>query len=85
VIQGVRPDDFDNVLAGITYGWLHHNAALLLNTRVGPGTLLLTTFQFEAYGDDAYATRLLDSLLRFAMECRPSMELTVAEKVSHSS
>jgi hypothetical protein len=84
VIQGVRPDDFDNVLAGITYGWLHHNAALLLKTRVGQGTLLLTTFQFEAYGEDAYATRLLDSLLRFAMECRPSMELTVAENVSHS-
>jgi len=33
--------------------------------RVGNGAVLLTTFRFDDYGKDPYATHLLDSLIRY--------------------
>jgi hypothetical protein len=54
------------VLSGIFYGWLNNNAALAAQMRVGQGKLLLTTFRFDEYGKDPYATHLLDSLIRYA-------------------
>lgn len=66
VIQGIKGTNYDDVLAGIFYGWLNNNAALAVQMRVGHGRLLLTTFRFEDYGKDPYATHLLDSLIRYA-------------------
>jgi hypothetical protein len=83
VIQGLAPEEFSDVLSGITFGWLSKNAALSLQTRVGSGKLLLTTYKFDDYGVDAYATRLLDSMIDYvkSSECDPNLELAVPENV----
>jgi hypothetical protein len=65
VIQGVPAAHYDDVLAGIFYGWLNDNAALGVQLRAGDGKLFATTFRFDAYGADAYSTRLLDAMIRY--------------------
>jgi hypothetical protein len=65
VIQNVPSTQFDDVLSGITYGWLNENSALALRTNVGPGRLLVTTYRFADYGSDPYATCLLNSFLSY--------------------
>jgi hypothetical protein len=65
VIQGIKGANYDDVLAGIFYGWLNNNAALAAQMRIGNGALIVTTFRFDEYGKDAYATHLLDSLIRY--------------------
>jgi hypothetical protein len=65
VIQGIDGTNYDDVLAGIFYGWLNNNAALAAQMRFGKGALLLTTFRFDEYGKDPYATHLFDSLVRY--------------------
>ncbi|HEX3560633.1 MAG TPA: hypothetical protein VHU19_15620 [Pyrinomonadaceae bacterium] len=66
VIEGVKGEDYEDVLSGITYGWLNSNEALAVQARAGAGRLLLTTFRFDDYGQDPYATRLLDSFIAYA-------------------
>jgi len=66
VIQNVRADDYADVMSGIFYGWLNNNAALAMQMRVGEGKAFITTFRFDAYGSDPYATRLLDAMIRYA-------------------
>ncbi len=65
VIQGIDGADYDDVLAGILYGWLHNNAALAAQMRVGQGKLLLTTLRFDQYGKDPYVTHSLDALIEY--------------------
>lgn len=65
VIQGVPAADYDDVLSGIFYGWLNDNAALAVQMRAGNGKLFVTTFRFDAYGSDPYATHLLDAMIRY--------------------
>lgn len=65
VIQGIKGANYDDVLSGVFYGWLNNNAALAAQMRIGNGALLLTTFRFDEYGKDPYATHLLDSLIRY--------------------
>jgi Glycosyl hydrolases family 2, sugar binding domain/Glycosyl hydrolases family 2 len=66
VIEGVKGENYDDVLSGITYGWLNSNEALAVQARVGNGRVLATTFRFDEYGQDPYATHLLDSLIAYA-------------------
>ena len=66
VIQGLRAEDYGDVLSGITYGWLRNNAALAVQMRAGNGRIFATTFRFDRYGQDPYATRLLDSIISYA-------------------
>ena len=66
VIRGVKGADYDDVLSGITYGWLNSNEALAVQARAGLGLVLLTTFRFDDYGRDPYATHLLDALISYA-------------------
>jgi hypothetical protein len=79
VVQGVRGADYDDVLAGVFYGWLNNNAALAVQARVGNGRLVLTTLRFDEYGRDPYATQLLDALIRYASgsEIAPKLALDV--------
>ena len=65
VIQGIGSQDYDDVLSGIFYGWLNNNAALAAQMRAGQGRVFITTFRFDAYGSDPYATRLLDAMIRY--------------------
>ena len=72
-IRGLNPDQFDDVLSGITYGWLNSNCALAVQTAVGAGKLLLITYRFDSYGTDPYATELLNSFIAWinATEMQP--------------
>ena len=66
VIQGVKGENYDDVLSGITYGWLNSNEALAVQARASAGRLLVTTFRFDDYGRDPYSTRLFDALVAYA-------------------
>jgi hypothetical protein len=79
VVQGVSGANYDDVLAGVFYGWLNNNAALAVQARAGNGRLLLTTLRFDEYGRDPYATQLLDALIRYASgsEIAPTLTLDV--------
>ncbi len=66
VIAGLRAEDSKNVLAGVFYGWLNSNRAYLVEQSEGPGRMFLTTFRFQGYGQDPFATVLLDQILRTA-------------------
>ena len=66
VIAGLRPEDSQNVLAGVFYGWLNSNRAYLVEQNEGPGHMFLTTFRFQGYGQDPFATMLLDQILKAA-------------------
>jgi hypothetical protein len=66
VISGLRAEDSQNVLAGVFYGWLNSNRAYLVEQSEVPGRMLLTTFRFQAYGQDPFATALLNQLLKTA-------------------
>jgi hypothetical protein len=65
IIQGIPGKNYSDVLSGIFYGWLNNNAALAVQLRSGSGKLLLTTFRFDKYGEDPYATRLLNSMIEY--------------------
>ena len=80
VIKGVPAAHYDDVLAGIFYGWIRSNVATLVQARVGAGRLLITTFALpQAYGRDAYATALLDRLVAYATtQFQPKLEVAPA-------
>ncbi len=65
VIDGVREEDSHNVQAGVFYGWLNSNRAYFTELD-DPGRLFVTTFRFESYGQDPFATMLLNQMLSTA-------------------
>jgi hypothetical protein len=68
VVQGLKPESFQDVLAGIFYGWIHSNVATLVQARCGKGKLLICTFSLgTTYGTDPYATYLLDALVQYVV------------------
>jgi hypothetical protein len=82
VLQGIDPGQFGDVLAAATFGWLQKNSALVVQMRVGEGRLILTTFRFNNYVTDAYATALLHAFVRYvsSRDCQPKLELTRTEQ-----
>jgi hypothetical protein len=66
VISGLGEQDSPNVLAGVFYGWLNANRAYLAELSQGPGRMLVTTFRFDSYGRDPFATVLFDQILSTA-------------------
>jgi Glycosyl hydrolases family 2, sugar binding domain/Glycosyl hydrolases family 2/Glycosyl hydrolases family 2, TIM barrel domain len=66
VIEGLREQDNQSVLAGVFYGWINSNRAYLADLRQGPGRMLVTTFRFQRYGHDPFATTLLHQILSTA-------------------
>jgi hypothetical protein len=74
VIENVSPDQFADVLSGITVGWLNLNNALTFQLQIGTGKALVTTYRFSNYGDDPYASHLLNAYIRYASgpKCRPA-------------
>jgi len=77
VIKGIPPQNFNDVLAGMFYGWIHDNVGVLLQARAGKGKLLICTFSLATtYNSDPYATYLLDALVRYAIsDFEPRFEL----------
>jgi hypothetical protein len=66
VIAGLRAEDSQNTLAGVFYGWLNSNRAYLVELNEAPGRMFLTTFRFQDYGQDPFATVLLNQILKTA-------------------
>jgi len=67
VLGGITPDWMPDVHAGMFIGWLHSNAAYIVQMKVGSGKLLLCTIPVAgAAGVDPFATRLFHELLRYA-------------------
>ena len=66
VIAGLREQDSSSVLAGVFCGWLNSNRAYLTELDLGSGRMFLTTFPFGSYGQDGFATLLLDQMLSAA-------------------
>jgi len=70
VIEGVKAEDYDDVMSGIFLGWVNKNAALMAGARIdrgreGGSRAIITTFRLAgAYGKDEYASRLLDEMIR---------------------
>jgi hypothetical protein len=64
VIDGVPPGQFPSALAGVTFGWLARNMVLAVPFKWENGNVLATTFRFSDYGNDPYATHLLDGLIK---------------------
>jgi Glycosyl hydrolases family 2, sugar binding domain/Glycosyl hydrolases family 2/Glycosyl hydrolases family 2, TIM barrel domain len=68
VVEGVPAEDFNDVLSGIFYGWLHSNVGTLVQAQCGKGKLLVSTFAVgTTYGTDPFATYYLDGLLNYAV------------------
>lgn len=68
VLKGVPPENFDDVLSGIFYGWIHSSVGALVQARYGAGKLLICTYSLSAsYGSDPYATTFLDALVNYAV------------------
>ncbi|MBV9087389.1 MAG: hypothetical protein JOY79_07900, partial [Acidobacteriaceae bacterium] len=82
--RNIPPGDFRDVLSGVTYAWLNKNSGLAVQLQAGPGKMLLTTFRFDQYGRDPYATHLLDALIRYVAgeQFRPRMEANIAAGVT---
>jgi hypothetical protein len=76
-VQGLKPEDFRDVLSGIFYGWIHSNVGTLVEARAGKGKLLICTFALgTTYGSDPYATYLLDTLVQYIVSGpMPTLEL----------
>ena len=74
VIAGLQEQDSPSVLAGVFYGWLNSNRAYLAELRQGPGRMLVTTFRFQTYGHDPFATMLLDQMLEWHGGSRQGVE-----------
>jgi hypothetical protein len=66
VVQGLKPEQSSDVLAGLFYGWIHSNVGALVQARSGQGKLLICTFSLgTTYGSDPYSTYLLDALVQY--------------------
>ncbi len=68
VLRGVPAENFDDVIAGIFYGWIHSNVGTFVQAKCGKGKLLVSTFSLgTTYGSDPYATYFLDQLVNYAV------------------
>ena len=78
VIEGVKAEDYDDVMSGIFLGWVNKNAALMVGGRIQGARAIVTTFRLaEAYGKDAYARRLLDEMIRLVSDEGFEPKLTI--------
>jgi hypothetical protein len=80
VVQGLKPENFRDVLSGIFYGWIHSNVGTLVEARAGKGKLLICTFSLgTTYGSDPYATYLLDALVQYIVSGpTPTLEIPLS-------
>lgn len=83
-ITGIAAQDFGSVLAGGTFGWLQLNSAYAVPVRIGKGLALLTTFRFDEFGTDQYATHLAHALVKHAskmnVEALPALEVSAVTR-----
>jgi hypothetical protein len=77
VIDGFLREYQDDLLSGITFGWLNRNCALALQMKVGSGKMIVTTFRLDQDGPDPYARKVVDSLILYltTSACNPSLTM----------
>jgi len=82
VILGVHKENYDDVLAGVFAYDSADDVVLAMKIQAAGGRVFLTTFRFNEYGTDAYATGLLDSIIRYTMSPRflPKMNWHIREE-----
>ena len=78
ILQEIKPAAYDDVPAGIFHGWLNFNGALVLQAKVGQGTVLVTTFDVSQYGTEPCATILLRDMVNYvgSGQSKPQFELS---------
>jgi hypothetical protein len=65
VIEGVKAEDYDDVMSGIFLGCVNKNAALMVGARIGASLAIITTLPLaDAYGKDEYSSRLFGEMIR---------------------
>ena len=79
VVKGIPAQNFNDVLAGAFYGWIHSNVGTLVQAKSGKGTLLICTYSLATtYGSDPYATDLLDAMVNYIVTgAAPSFEMPI--------
>ena len=84
VVMGIPPAEFQDVLAGEFYGWIHSNVGTLVQARYAKGRLLICTFSLNTpYSTDPYATFLMDELVSYAASgFSPKFEITRQESAT---
>lgn len=77
VVKGIPAQNFNDVLAGMFYGWIHSNVGVLVQAKAGKGKVLICTFSLgTTYNSDPYATYLLDALVNYLVsDFSPGLEL----------
>ena len=77
VVQGLKPEDYGDVLSGIFYGWIHSSVGTVVQAKAGKGRLLICTYALgTTYGTDPYGTYLLDALVRYVVTApAPRLEI----------
>ena len=83
VITGNLPSE--DILSGIFYGWLNNNAGLAVKANYGEGRILVTTFRFDQYGADPYATQLLHELAAYLGDKNYAAKIDLANLASKTN
>ncbi len=66
LLAGLSPEQYRDVLSGFFLGWIRQPHALALQARHGKGRVIVCTWALGGqYGEDAYATALLDALIAY--------------------
>jgi hypothetical protein len=80
VVTGIPPQNFNDVLAGAFYGWVHANVGTLVQAKCGKGILLICTYSLPTtYGSDPYGTYLLDATVNYIVTgATPTFEISLS-------
>jgi Glycosyl hydrolases family 2, sugar binding domain/Glycosyl hydrolases family 2/Glycosyl hydrolases family 2, TIM barrel domain len=87
MLRDIPAAQFEDVLCGATFGWLQKNSGIVVQMAAEQGRLLITTFRFHRYGEDAYATTLFDKLVEYVQSdsCKPQFQLGATVQDARSS
>ncbi|MCU1286072.1 MAG: putative glycoside hydrolase [Acidobacteriales bacterium] len=68
IIRPASNKDFTDVLSGVAFGWIAKNSALTQWLRLPQGLAFATTYRFDQYSRDPYATHLLNNMITVAQQ-----------------
>ncbi|HEY9165218.1 MAG TPA: sugar-binding domain-containing protein [Candidatus Kryptonia bacterium] len=81
IIAGLSSQEFGDVFAGMYIGWIHLNAAYVLQMRVGKGKLILCTLPIAgAFERDPYSRSLFARMVNYVSSPSCAPELSVLNK-----
>ena len=66
LLNGVKPEQYGDVLSGFFLGWIRQPHAIVLQAKHGRGRVIICMWSLAAsYGEDASATALLDAMVKY--------------------